>query len=93
MNLSVGRAVGTLTSPSYYKTVVLVTAGMALSTLAVGWLQDNFLDLDVPFEDAIYALMAVFLVRIVLSGRTSMLVAAGAGVGAVATVAEETGLI
>lgn len=80
-SMSFGRGVGTLTSVRFYKMVALVVVGMATSTFATEWVQNNVIDLGIPLQNAVYSMAVVLAVRTVMSGRASLLVSAGAGIG------------
>lgn len=88
-SISAGRAVGTITSGTFYKMVALVTVGTFLSTFAQNWLRDEVYDVQMPMGDAVYSLAVIFAVRLVLKGRNSMLVAAGAGTGILVAAMDE----
>lgn len=92
MAISIGRATGTLFSPSFFRMVALVVAGAAISTYATNFLKENVYDVNVPGGDAVYALLTVFVIRTVLSGRSSMVMSAGAGMGAFVAVGDELGV-
>ena len=93
MAISIGRATGTLLSPSFYRMALMVLAGAAVSTFITNFMKDNVYDFQVPFGDAVYSLVSVFAVRTVLSGRNSMLISAGAGMGGFVVVLDEMGVL
>lgn len=93
MAVNVSRGLSTVTSVQFYKMVTLVAVGMAVSTVGADWVRNNVVDFDVPFQDVVYSLAMVVLVRSLLSGRDAMMVATGAGVGVAFGAAEEVGVV
>jgi len=93
MAVSIGRGVSTLASPRFYKMVAFVLGGAVFSTVAVDYVQENVFDAGVPFQDVVYSALMVLVVRSVMSGRSSMLLAAGAGTGMVVSTIDEMGVL
>lgn len=92
-SLRVNRATNTVTSGSFYKMLVLLAVGMAISTVVTGWMRQNVVDIGMRGGDAVYSIAAAFILLALPVSRTNArFLAGGAGVGAVFTALQEFGL-
>lgn len=91
--INVSRATGTLTSPAFVKSAVLVVVGSLLAQVVTNYLKNNVRDISVRGGDSVYALVAALIALTVLPGRYGRPVALGSTATAVRVVARDFGVV
>lgn len=91
--INVNAAVGTLTSPAFIKSAVLVVIGSLLAQVATSFMRANVYDVSFAGGDAVYAVVAALIALTVLPGKYGRPVALGSGATAVRVVANDFGVV
>lgn len=89
-SLKTQRATSTVTSPSFYKMVALMVGGYIVSIAVTGWMRDNVVDIGTPGGDAVYGIVAAFLMLMLPVGRkNARSLALGSAFGSGLTIYQE----
>ena len=64
-SINVDRAKNELFDESFFVSAALVVVGSLLSSLATTWMRDNVYDVQMTGGDAIYPIVAAFIVMVV----------------------------
>lgn len=91
--INVSAATGTLSSPAFVKSAVLIVVGSLLAQVVTEYMRNNVRDISMKGGDAIYAIVAGFLALLVLPGKFGRPVALGSTATAVRTAASEYGVV
>jgi len=92
-SINVDRAKNELVDESFFVSAALVVIGSLLSSLATTWMRENVWDIQMTGGDAIYPLVAAFIVLTVAPKNIGKPVALGATASSVRVAAKEFGVI
>jgi hypothetical protein len=92
-SINISRAKNELFDESFFISAALVVVGSLLSSLATTWMRDNVYDVQMTGGDAIYPIIAAFLVMVVAPKNIGKPIALGATASSVRVAAKQFGLI
>ena len=92
-SINVNRAKNELFDESFFVSAALVVVGSLLSSLATTWMRDNVYDVQMTGGDAIYPIVAAFIVMVVAPKNIGKPVALGCAASSVRVALKEFGII
>lgn len=92
-SINVSRAKNELFDESFFISAALVVVGSLLSSLATTWMRENVYDVQMTGGDAIYPIVAAFLVMMIAPKNIGKPIALGATASSVRVALKQFGII
>lgn len=92
-SINVDRATGELLDEAFVISAVLVVVGSLLSSIATTWMRSNVYDVQMTGGDAVYPIVAAFIVLMVLPKQYGKPVALGCVASSVRVILDQFGII